>query len=188
RWSRRFGLRSAEGPPWDPRKNAAPFSPRFGKPAPSARSFETSAFVSTELYALTPPWAPHPGPKIQPQTRCELQTHFARRAPLPRDTASGSPPKVKSAGAECMDGSTWWSSWKRSDAPGRLAFRPTWRTPCSIRWATTLPRAESFPQTGAYRHICWDGGMFPNAMMTSPETWVKILATLIRVRDAHGWD
>ena len=145
-----------------------------------------------------------------------------------------------------------------------MAFRPTWRTPCSIRWATTLPRAEFFPQattgriaafwskrfvqvaqalrpwtidfhvaqndgtvkgsgshdktgrhcppddpngkmdivkiaglwmrnddgtpTRAYKHICWDGCMFPNAMMTSPETWVRILATLIRVRDAHGWD
>jgi sugar phosphate isomerase/epimerase len=42
--------------------------------------------------------------------------------------------------------------------------------------------------TRAYEHICWDGCMFPNAMMTSPETWVKILATMIRVRDAHGWD
>ncbi len=40
----------------------------------------------------------------------------------------------------------------------------------------------------AYEHICWDGCMFPNSMMTSPETWVKILATMIQVRDAHGWD
>ena len=30
--------------------------------------------------------------------------------------------------------------------------------------------------------------MFPNAMMTSPDTWTKILATMIAVRDAHGWD
>lgn len=42
--------------------------------------------------------------------------------------------------------------------------------------------------TRAYQHICWDGCMFPNSMMTSPETWVKILATLIKVRDTHGWD
>jgi hypothetical protein len=47
---------------------------------------------------------------------------------------------------------------------------------------------EDGSPTRAYEHICWDGCMFPNAMMTSPETWVKILATLIRVRDAHGWD
>jgi hypothetical protein len=42
--------------------------------------------------------------------------------------------------------------------------------------------------TRAYEHICWDGCMFPNSMMTAPETWVKILATMIKVRDAHGWD
>jgi hypothetical protein len=29
--------------------------------------------------------------------------------------------------------------------------------------------------------------MFPNSMMTSPDTWVSVLATMIRVRDAHGW-
>jgi sugar phosphate isomerase/epimerase len=42
--------------------------------------------------------------------------------------------------------------------------------------------------TRAYQHICWDGCMFPNSMMTAPATWVKILATMIQVRDAHGWD
>lgn len=42
--------------------------------------------------------------------------------------------------------------------------------------------------TRAFQHICWDGCMFPNSMMTSPDSWVKILATLIKVRDAHGWD
>jgi hypothetical protein len=30
--------------------------------------------------------------------------------------------------------------------------------------------------------------MFPNSMMTSPDTWVNILATMIQVRDAHGWN
>ena len=42
--------------------------------------------------------------------------------------------------------------------------------------------------TRAYQHICWDGCMFPNAMMTSPQTWNDVLKTLIAVRDAHGWD
>jgi sugar phosphate isomerase/epimerase len=42
--------------------------------------------------------------------------------------------------------------------------------------------------TRAFKHICWDGCMFPNAMMTSPDTWVTILATMIQVRNAHGWD
>ena len=37
------------------------------------------------------------------------------------------------------------------------------------------------------RHICWDGCMFPNAVMMKPETWNGILATMITVRDAHGW-
>jgi sugar phosphate isomerase/epimerase len=42
--------------------------------------------------------------------------------------------------------------------------------------------------TKAFQHICWDGCMFPNSMMTAPETWRKVLATMIQVRDAHGWD
>jgi sugar phosphate isomerase/epimerase len=49
-------------------------------------------------------------------------------------------------------------------------------------------RNEDGTPTRAYEHICWDGCMFPNTMMTAPETWVKILATMIQVRDAHGWD
>ncbi len=47
---------------------------------------------------------------------------------------------------------------------------------------------EDGSPTRAYQHICWDGCMFPNAMMTLPETWTKILATMIQVRNAHGWD
>ena len=41
--------------------------------------------------------------------------------------------------------------------------------------------------TKAFRHVCWDGCMFPNAVMARPETWNSILATMIAVRDAHGW-
>ncbi len=29
--------------------------------------------------------------------------------------------------------------------------------------------------------------MFPNDVMTKPQTWNDILAAMIRVRDAHGW-
>jgi sugar phosphate isomerase/epimerase len=36
-------------------------------------------------------------------------------------------------------------------------------------------------------HICWDGCMFPNAVMTERKTWNDVLATMIAVRDAHGW-
>jgi sugar phosphate isomerase/epimerase len=47
-------------------------------------------------------------------------------------------------------------------------------------------RDEKGEPTRAFDHICWDGCMFPNAMMTSPDTWVNILRTMILVRDAHG--
>jgi sugar phosphate isomerase/epimerase len=41
--------------------------------------------------------------------------------------------------------------------------------------------------TKAFRHICWDGCMFPNAVMMKQDTWNDILAAMISVRDAHGW-
>jgi sugar phosphate isomerase/epimerase len=49
-------------------------------------------------------------------------------------------------------------------------------------------RDEKGVPTRAYQHICWDGCMFPNAMMTAPETWQNVLGTLLAVRNAHGWD
>jgi hypothetical protein len=49
-------------------------------------------------------------------------------------------------------------------------------------------RHENGAPTRAFEHICWDGCMFPNSTMTSQDTWVKILATMIKVRDAHGWN
>jgi hypothetical protein len=36
-------------------------------------------------------------------------------------------------------------------------------------------------------HICWDGCMFPNAMLEKQETWNTILDTMLKVRSAHGW-
>ena len=42
--------------------------------------------------------------------------------------------------------------------------------------------------TKAVQHVCWDGCMFPNAVMSDPSTWNNILAAMIRVRDAHGWN
>lgn len=41
--------------------------------------------------------------------------------------------------------------------------------------------------TKAFRHICWDGCMFPNNVMTSQQTWNDILSTMIEVRKQHGW-
>jgi sugar phosphate isomerase/epimerase len=41
--------------------------------------------------------------------------------------------------------------------------------------------------TKRFRHICWDGCMFPNAVMMKPQTWNEILRAMVAVRDAHGW-
>jgi sugar phosphate isomerase/epimerase len=38
-----------------------------------------------------------------------------------------------------------------------------------------------------FQHICWDGCMFPNKVMTKPKTWNDILAVMAQVRDAHGF-
>jgi hypothetical protein len=38
------------------------------------------------------------------------------------------------------------------------------------------------------QHICWDGCMFPNAVLENPKTWNTILAKMIEVRDAHGYE
>jgi len=37
------------------------------------------------------------------------------------------------------------------------------------------------------QHICWDGCMFPNAVLESPDTWNAILDVMLKVRAAHGW-
>lgn len=41
--------------------------------------------------------------------------------------------------------------------------------------------------TKAFRHICWDGCMFPNAVMLRQQTWNDVLSTMIQVRERHGW-
>ncbi|TVR68698.1 MAG: sugar phosphate isomerase/epimerase [Spirochaetaceae bacterium] len=49
-------------------------------------------------------------------------------------------------------------------------------------------RDESGNLTKRFRHICWDGCMFPNDVMMKQQTWNDILAALLAVQDAHGWD
>jgi len=49
-----------------------------------------------------------------------------------------------------------------------------------------LNHADGTP-TKAMRHICWDGCMFPNTVLEDQQTWNDILATMINVRNAHGW-
>jgi len=48
-------------------------------------------------------------------------------------------------------------------------------------------RDEEGVPTRAYEHICWDGCMFPNAVLHDQKTWNDILAVMIKVRDQHGW-
>ncbi|HET6544047.1 MAG TPA: sugar phosphate isomerase/epimerase, partial [Chryseolinea sp.] len=48
-------------------------------------------------------------------------------------------------------------------------------------------RDENGNLTKAFRHICWDGCMFPNAVMMQQQTWNDVLAALIKVRELHGW-
>lgn len=48
-------------------------------------------------------------------------------------------------------------------------------------------RDEKGELTKAFKHICWDGCMFSNQVMTQQQTWNDILATMIKVRQLHGW-
>ena len=41
--------------------------------------------------------------------------------------------------------------------------------------------------TKAFKHICWDGCMFPNEVMEKQDTWNNILAAMVQVRELHGW-
>jgi sugar phosphate isomerase/epimerase len=49
-------------------------------------------------------------------------------------------------------------------------------------------RGEDGQPTRAFRHVCWDGCMFPNSVMMEQNTWNNILETMIAVRNAHGWN
>ena len=45
-----------------------------------------------------------------------------------------------------------------------------------VRDAGHWMRDDDGEPTRAIRHICWDGCMFPNAVMMEPQTWNGILA------------
>jgi sugar phosphate isomerase/epimerase len=49
-------------------------------------------------------------------------------------------------------------------------------------------RDEQGQPTRAVQHICWDGCMFSNAVMTEAKTWNDVLGTMLAVRNAQGWD
>jgi len=48
-------------------------------------------------------------------------------------------------------------------------------------------RDENGQLTKSFKHICWDGCMFSNEVMMKQQTWNDILATMIKVREKHGW-
>jgi sugar phosphate isomerase/epimerase len=57
-----------------------------------------------------------------------------------------------------------------------------------VRHAGFWMRDDRGEPTKAFEHICWDGCMFPNATMMRTKTWNDVLALLLDVRSAHGWD
>jgi sugar phosphate isomerase/epimerase len=57
-----------------------------------------------------------------------------------------------------------------------------------VRDAGAWLRDDNGRVTRATPHICWDGCMFPNAVMLDQQTWNDVLSVMIAVRDAHGWD
>lgn len=48
-------------------------------------------------------------------------------------------------------------------------------------------RDEKGKVTKKFKHICWDGCMFSNDIMTTQQTWNDILAAMVQVRENHGW-
>lgn len=48
-------------------------------------------------------------------------------------------------------------------------------------------RDEKDKVTKKFKHICWDGCMFANEIMTRQQTWNDILAAMVQVRENHGW-
>jgi sugar phosphate isomerase/epimerase len=57
-----------------------------------------------------------------------------------------------------------------------------------VRHAGFWLRDDSGQPTKRFEHICWDGCMFPNAVMMQQQTWNEILGVMAAVRDAHGWE
>jgi sugar phosphate isomerase/epimerase len=56
-----------------------------------------------------------------------------------------------------------------------------------VRHAGFWLRDAKGQPTRAMKHVCWDGCMFPNAVMLQQDTWNQILRVLLAVRNAHGW-
>jgi len=74
------------------------------------------------------------------------------------------------------------------DKTGRhcLATDPTGKLDI-VKHAGFWLRSQAGLPIKRFRHVCWDGCMFPNAVMSDEKTWNDILAVMIGVRDEHGW-
>ncbi|HUK16593.1 MAG TPA: TIM barrel protein [Bryobacteraceae bacterium] len=57
-----------------------------------------------------------------------------------------------------------------------------------VRDAGAWLRGPDGEPTRALQHICWDGCMFPNAVMLDGKIWTDVLRVMAAVRDAHGWN
>ena len=70
------------------------------------------------------------------------------------------------------------------DKTGRhcLATDPTGKLDI-VKHAGFWLRNEAGLPIKRFRHVCWDGCMFPNAVMSDEKTWNDILAVMIGVRD-----
>ena len=75
------------------------------------------------------------------------------------------------------------------DKTGRhcLPFDPNGKLDI-VRDAGAWMRGDDGNVTRAFQHICWDGCMFPNAVMMDPQTWNDVLRVMVAVRNAHGWE
>ncbi len=57
-----------------------------------------------------------------------------------------------------------------------------------VRDAGYWLRDDAGEVTRRIRHICWDGCMFSNEVMMQTDTWSNILASMLQVRETHGWN
>jgi sugar phosphate isomerase/epimerase len=57
-----------------------------------------------------------------------------------------------------------------------------------VRDAGAWLRNDKGEPTRVLQHMCWDGCMFPNAVMLDQKTWNDVLAVMAATRDAHGWN
>src|SRR5256885_2267924 len=141
-------------------KNARISSRKCRRRAASPKSCARLARASTESFASIRHAASPIGRKIQKATQRKLQRLLRRRRKWQKITANGSRLKARFAGAGCTVGNIWCSYWMRDDK-GKA--------------------------TKKFKHICWDGCMFPNEVMMKQQTWNDILTAMIQVRENHGW-